>query len=36
LSGYPPIFLPYPFHADKISLKRGLKKRPARGSNGID
>jgi len=26
---YPPIFLADPFHADKISLKRGLKKRPA-------
>ena len=33
---FSPIFRLAPFHADKISLKRGLKKRPARGCNGFD
>ncbi|TIU63113.1 MAG: hypothetical protein E5W15_29060, partial [Mesorhizobium sp.] len=30
-----PIFRPAPFHADKFSLKRGLKKRPLWGNNGF-
>ena len=34
--GSAPIFQPDPFHADKIPLKRGLKKRPGRGRNGFD
>ncbi|CDX42986.1 hypothetical protein MPLA_650003 [Mesorhizobium sp. ORS 3359] len=33
--GSQPIFRPAPFHADKFSLKRGLKKRPFRGNNGF-
>ncbi|AZO09279.1 MULTISPECIES: hypothetical protein [unclassified Mesorhizobium] len=28
-----PIFRADPFHGDKISLKRGLKKRPAKGDS---
>jgi hypothetical protein len=31
LSRDKPIFLPNPFHADKISLKRGLMNRPGPG-----
>jgi hypothetical protein len=30
-----PIFPLAPFHAGNFSLKRGLKKRPDRGSNGF-